>query len=329
MEINELFSRLEASYGVAALEIIPLFLGADFYTRTFRVHPKKGEDLFLKIRENSFDLNSVMIPQILSEKGMKGIIPPIPTKDGELRVQSGTQSFILYPFVSDISGWERDLSEGEWKKFGKTLRFLHEVPLQAFEGFTIPQENFASGARQKVLSFLLSSPKDFPKDSPAAELHLRMKEREKLLFHILERAESLGQSLAGKKQEFCLCHGDIHAGNILLEPSESFFIVDWDTLVCAPKERDLMFIGGGIGGKWTKELETEWFYRGYGKTEIDRQALVYYRYERIVQDVAEFCDFFAKNHEKKEESMEALSLFASQFEENNVVSIALQTDWKP
>lgn len=89
-----------------------------------------------------------------------------------------------------------------------------------------------------------------------------------------------------------------------------------------------MFIGGGIGGKWNKKEEVEWFYKGYSKGEIDLEALVYYRYERIVQDTAEFCDFLTQNPEKNEESMKALSLFTSQFEENNVVPIALETDRK-
>jgi thiamine kinase-like enzyme len=45
-----------------------------------------------------------------------------------------------------------------------------------------------------------------------------------------------------------LCHSDIHAANLLISNGD-FFIVDWDTLIMAPKERELMFIGAGIADK--------------------------------------------------------------------------------
>jgi hypothetical protein len=45
-----------------------------------------------------------------------------------------------------------------------------------------------------------------------------------------------------------LCHSDIHAGNILIDVNDDFYIVDWDNPILAPKEHDLMFIGGGQRG---------------------------------------------------------------------------------
>ena len=56
----------------------------------------------------------------------------------------------------------------------------------------------------------------------------------------------------------------------------------------APKERDLMFIGGGVANVWNNPHEEEFFYKGYGKTKINRLILAYYRHERIVEDIAEY-----------------------------------------
>ena len=39
----------------------------------------------------------------------------------------------------------------------------------------------------------------------------------------------------------------VHAGNVLLGDNDKLAIVDWDNPIMAPKERDLMFVGGGIG----------------------------------------------------------------------------------
>ena len=73
-----------------------------------------------------------------------------------------------------------------------------------------------------------------------------MKSKRSEITHILERAEKLASELQSKPMEFALCHTDIHGGNILVGNTDDLYIVDWDDPLLAPKERDLMFIGGGI-----------------------------------------------------------------------------------
>lgn len=46
---------------------------------------------------------------------------------------------------------------------------------------------------------------------------------------------------------------------MLVVDEESIYIIDWDEPMFAPKERDLMFIGGGIGNVWNKPHEIDYF----------------------------------------------------------------------
>lgn len=53
-----------------------------------------------------------------------------------------------------------------------------------------------------------------------------------------------------------------------IDASDTFYIVDWDNPILAPKERDLMFAGGGQGVAGHSAAEEEaLFYEGYGETE--------------------------------------------------------------
>ena len=97
----------------------------------------------------------------------------------------------------------------------------------------------------------------------------------------------------------------------------------------APKERDLMFIGGGVANVWNNPHEEEFFYKGYGKTEINTAILAYYRHERIVEDIAEYGQALLLTSDGGEDRLEMYKQFMGMFEPNGVVDIAFKTDDDP
>lgn len=140
---------------------------------------------------------------------------------------------------------------------------------------------------------------------------------------LIYRSEQLASILLEKSLPQVLCHSDLHAGNVLLGDDDRLCIVDWDTLILAPKERDLMFIGGGVGGVWNQPREEALFFQGYGTAQaIDALALAYYRHERIVRDLLEFCDQMFDPQASRDDREEGLRQMASQFEPGNVVAVA-------
>ncbi len=124
-----------------------------------------------------------------------------------------------------------------------------------------------------------------------------------------------------------MCHSDLHAGNILIDRNDAFYIGDWDSPILAPKERDLMFIGGGQGFTGhTLQEEEILFYEGYGQTQIDPVALAYYRYERIIQDIAVYCEQLFLTNEGGDDRAQSLRYLISNFLPNNAIAIAYASD---
>ena len=209
---------------------------------------------------------------------------------------------------------------------GAALKGVHSVNLPPDFQRMIPFETFSPCWRERVRGFLVQAENNSYEDPAAAKLAADLQKRREEIRFVIERAEELGKALQSQPFNRVLCHTDIHAGNLLLETNGAVYMIDWDDPVIAPKERDLMFIGGGIGGIWNTTREEALFYQGYGGKDIDLTALTYYRYERIVTDIAEFCQQILSTTEGGADRERSLQKYYSIFLPNQVLELAYRTD---
>ena len=125
---------------------------------------------------------------------------------------------------------------------------------------------------------------------------------------------------------YVVCHTDVHPGNLHLGLDGRLYLVDWDNPRLAPKERDLMFLGAGMGEHDPGDVETACFYQGYGAAEINQEALAYYRYERILQDISEFSKQILLTSGDGEDRFQAYEWFCGQFLPGHEVEAAFASD---
>ena len=295
----------------------------------YQLTADNGAQYFLKLRRGRFNRVAVAVPAFLYGQGIQPVMTPIATQTQTLWVHEHGFDWILYPFFEGKTGFAAPLSKAQWITLGQSLKAIHTAPLPADLADDLPQERYSPRWRDSVKEFQqqveqgrFTDPN--ATDPIAASLAAFWLTKRDEIRTIVERAEQLARRLQPQAGNLVICHTDLHAGNVLVGANNALTIVDWDEPLLAPKERDLMFIGGGIGGIWNSDQETEWFYQGYGKTEIDRVALSYYRYERIVVDIAEVAALIFGQQGSVEERQNGLGL-SNQFLPNNVVEIAHRT----
>ncbi|MHB8625066.1 MAG: phosphotransferase [Aggregatilineales bacterium] len=320
----KIIACLRDQYGLQVAQFAFLPIG-DWNTAVYRVVTHDKTLYFLKLRRGVFDETSVMVPQFLSDQGIVQVIVPILTRIQQLWTSLDTFSLILYPFVEGRNGFERNLSDRQWGDFGRALKGIHTAIASPALLRRFQQETYSPQWREIVRAFQVRVENDTFDDPIAANLAAFMKVKRDVILDLVGRAERLSLALQNHPLEFVLCHSDIHAGNILIDANYDLYIVDWDNPILAPQERDLMFIGGGVGGVWHKPEEENLFYQGYGQTQIDPIALAYYRYERIVEDIAAFCEQILLSDDGAEDREKGLRWFISQFLPNNVVEIAYKS----
>lgn len=309
--IDRISAVLKNSYGIDPYSIEFLPLGADMNASVYKVYGRDQKSYFVKVKRNYRQDISIKVAWLLHESGLENIILPIKTIDGEGAAQVGGDMLVVYPFIQGEDGFKRDLTKDQWIKLGKALKQIHGIEVPESLQNQIRKETFSNTWRVSVRTILSQI------DKESNLLAKFIQEQRVLISKILDRAEKLSEQVP-KIPHLVLCHSDIHGGNVLIDEKDKLYIVDWDDPIMAPKERDLMFIGGGVGNLWNKPHEEEFFFRGYGNTQINKTLLAYYRFERIVVDIAEFHHEIVKlpNEER------IIPMFKAMFEPNGVVDIA-------
>ena len=295
-------------------------------TAVYRAVAADATPYFVKLRSGAFDAAAVAIPRFLHDLGIAPIIAPMATTTGDLWARVEAFAVIVSPFVAGENGFAAPLSDRQWIDLGAALRGMHTAVVPPSLGASIPHERYSPHWRDLTRIFQARVEEESFPEPIAAQLAAFMREKRDEISHIVARAEALGSALQAQSPVHVLCHADIHGGNVLIGADGALSIVDWDTLIFAPKERDLMFVGGGIGAGWNSAREDALFYRGYGPTEIDLLALTYYRYERIVQDFAAYGEQLLLTDAGGADRAAALGYFRSQFLPNDVIAIAHRTD---
>jgi spectinomycin phosphotransferase len=324
---EKLVACLQDEYGLPVVQVDFLPLGADVNAAVYRVVADDETPYFVKLRRGVFDETSVALPKFLSNLGIRQIIAPLVTQTGQLWASLDAFKTILYPFVEGRNGYQVDLSDRHWGDFGTALKRIHTAVLPPALFRSIQHETYPAQGRESVKTFLERVEDDAFDDPVAIKLAAFLKAKRPEILDLVGRAERLAQALLARSPEFVLCHSDIHAGNILMDAGDAFYLVDWDNPILAPKERDLMSIGAGLMGAWrTPQEEEAMFYRGYGQTQIDPIALAYYRYERIVQDIAAFCEQILFTNDGGEDREQSLEYLISNFLPNNTIEIAYKSD---
>lgn len=323
---DQLRACLWQAYGRHACRIRFLPLGNDVNTAAFLVVDDDRERFFLRLRGGPFVAASVAVPTLLHDQGVAQVIPALRTVQGALWTRLGPFAVTLFPFVEGQNGFAAPLTDLQWTQLGAALRALHQLALPAPLLAELPRERYAGEWRRRVRALLAQSATASFEDGIAAEVAAFLRAHRAEIGRIVARAEELGRVLRAQSPPVVPCHGDIHAANVLLSSSGALSLVDWDTLTLAPKERDLMFIGGGIGGRWTGEDDIARFYQGYGATAINQVALAYYRYERIVEDIAEYGERLLGTNLSDADRRAGLAKFLVLFQPGHVVDIAQRTD---
>lgn len=209
-------------------------------------------------------------------------VAPVPTVSGDPFVRAGRFAVALYPFVAGESfEWGPWRDESHRRAALDLVLAVHRTP-----------------ARHALMDdFELPSP-----PTPADEGPYSRRAAALLALHAdaitAARARYAELTARVDRTRMVLTHGEPHPGNTMLT-TDGWRLIDWDTALIAPPERDLWHLA---------TQETLAAYEEATGVRPDEAMLALYRLRWDLTDLAEFTTGFARPHQDSADDEESWRL---------------------
>ena len=231
----------------------------------------------------------------LRDAGLAFVLAPVPGQDGRLVVPvAGTlYTVAVFPFLAAeaLSDWGRYPTEaGRRAALGLVAR-VHRatdlVPpgLPATDSLAIPRRDDLLVALGELGETWAAGPYGEATRAALSGQGVR-------IVAALRTYDALVAPLLADQSRWVITHGEPHAGNVLRGEDGALLLVDWDTALVGPPERDLWMLTADGG------VETDWSdYTGVmGNTVVSDDAIRAFRLRWDLSEVAEYVAWFRRPH---------------------------------
>jgi spectinomycin phosphotransferase len=312
-----LAAALADGWGVAAAAVEFLPVGDDSRAWSFRVVTGDGAGWFLKVRQGQVDPAAVLVPRFLHDRGLEQVVAAVAAADGDPSRPLDGFTLLLYPWIDGAPAMERGLTDRQWVDLGRFVAALHRTELPPDLAAMVAVESFVPWGAALVRALDARIGQVQGGDPLRRELAGFWRDHRDEIAVAADRAVRLGRLVAAAHPELVLCHADLHLANLLVGPEDRLRVVDWDGLQLAPRERDLLFVAGP---------ERAWFLDGYGPVTLDRRIAAYYRWEWVVQELADYGGRVLDDRLGDDTRRHALEEFRRLFAPGEVVEAARVAD---
>jgi thiamine kinase-like enzyme len=226
--------------------------------------------------------------------GLRFVVAPTPTDSGAVLVRLDRRYALrVEPFVEGDT--VEDFAPGERERMATLIGRLHAASedvcrrLAGREDFALPGRD----ALEKAFAELDQAWGHGPFAEPAREL-LRVHAGE--VRDRLRAYERLAERVRDAPGEWVVTHGEPHSENVIRDARGDLRLVDWDTTLAAPRERDLwMVLDGGMRG-W------EDYRQVVGAVHLNEEALALYRERWALAEIGVYIAEFRRPHEETEDT---------------------------
>ena len=238
------------------------------------------------------------------DAGLDFVVAPVADSEGAvIRRLRDRYAVTVFPFVAgESSEWGPYESGDERRTMSAILARLHAATEQLPNG--LPRvEGFALPARDGFEDALSDLDRAWTTGPFAERTRHLLRETGSGLEHLVRDYDALADDVRGRSDGWVITHGEPHRANVIRSPGRNRHLVDWDTTLLAPRERDLhMVLDDDLTG-WNE-------YAADVPAELDEPTLRLYRRWWELSDITTFVDLFRRPHSRTEQTATSWEILA-------------------
>ncbi len=229
------------------------------------------------------------------DSGLEFVLAPIPGDGGAVvRRLDARYAVRVEPFVDGVAGEDGEFDgPDDRRRVATLLGRLHAASGSIPAGLP-GREDFALPGRAALEEALaqLDTPWDRgPFAEPARRLLRAHAGRVRDRLHAYDR-------LAGRVRDepgpWVVTHGEPHSSNVILDAAGDRWLVDWDTTLIGPRERDLWMVLDDDRTGWDEYRDA------MGAVPLNEDALDLYRERWALAEICEYIAELRRPHEETE-----------------------------
>jgi hypothetical protein len=259
-------------------------------------------------RDDAFDRlrAALQTARYLRDEGLEFVVAPLPDVDDEVVSRVDDRfAMALYPHVEGRTH--------EWGEFGSRadrlavmdiLVHVHSVPPDRVDS---ARECFGLANRDDLMRALDNVGQAWDTGPFAQRAQALLADNAGAIERMLGHYDRLVATALEHPERMVVTHGEPHIGNTI-ETDRGWVLVDWDTALVAPPERDV----------WTLAKGDDWMIDAYvsatGRAIIPAVLDLY----RLAWDVAEVCIYtaeFRRQHDDTEDARKAITNLGTSIEQ--------------
>ncbi|MEV0795151.1 phosphotransferase [Kribbella sp. NPDC050459] len=266
---------LLADFGLDVVELTPVAEGADIAAQVWRA--STATNVYAVKWSGAGTNTGHQVAAFLADSGLPGVPEMIRTVEGGLWSVHAKKRLTITPWIDGPRAARTGLTDEQWSEYGALLRRVHDAEPPHRLRDALPKHSHID-ARTPALAAEVRTRLETPEGEVEEELAAVWKQYDHIIEDLLTNRPP---APAGPR---VVCHGDPHLGNVLIR--DGLHLIDWDDVIFAPREQDLMFMLGGMGDVGpTTTGQMDAFLAGYGPHTVDQEAVHYYRHVRAFEDV--------------------------------------------
>src|ERR1051326_904483 len=268
-DISDEFWRatLQDQYDLVPLTLEFLPVGLDYHAGVYRVMSEHGSAYLLKVTSRPLYEPRYQVPRYLNDQGITSVVAPLLTRSGGLWAKLVDWTAIVYPWISGDSSFTGMTNE-HWRELGSIFKRIHQVtvPSEWFE--SLRKETFDAAEYIRWIQTFETQQLHSRHGGSVSQDTLRADwlTHQATIHKAVSSLEKLAAVLQKRSGPYVFCHADLHPANLIRDSNDHVFVIDWDDVMLAPKERDFIFV---------REAAIDAFWEGYGQPQIDWIALTY------------------------------------------------------